>query len=197
MRTQINKLYIIALLAIFGINGAMAQDLYRAGQTIKGNGFTYVVEEPWAEDGITVVAFPDDVRLRNINNKFTGARQKAGNVLVPIINAPKSYNSDGDAFKKFHNIINSVLSNIDKQNAKGSTLFIDVHINSQTGKIDDVEFRFNINDGFAKIAPEKYYQIETQLKQQVTYSINSVGRAYNYNYDFWEYLGVWFGKTIY
>ncbi len=196
MKTRIYRIIALAILAFTGIYNIKAQGLYKAGQTINGNGFTYICETPWAEAGVTVVAFPGDVRLRNINTKYTGLRQKAGNTLVPFVDPPKSYNSDGDAFKKFHNIINSVLSGADKKMAERDMLSIELHINSQTGKIEDVEFNFNISEGFARIAPEKYYQIETQLKQQVTYSINNIGKTYNYNYSSWAYLGGWFGKTI-
>ncbi len=195
MRTRIYRIMAFAILALAGMNNANAQGLYTAGQTIKGDGFTYVVEEPWIEEGGRFLPILD-IRLRSANNTFTGIAPRNNGVLISSADRAIPITSDDNIFKKFDRIINAVLSSTDKQNTNGSILSIEVAINSKTGKIIDVEFYMDINSGFAKIAPEKYYQIETQLKQQVTYSINSVGCTYNYNHDGWSYYGTWFRQPV-
>lgn len=200
MKTKQYIYIIAAAIAVwFGVDDTKAQGYYFPGDTIRGSGFTYICETPWAEEGVLVITFPDNIRLRNINNVFTGIGQRKDGVLLsPLEDLPKFYIDDNDAFKKFHNIINSVLSTTEKNNAKGSEymLFVDLFISPTTGKIVDVEFNTHIDDGFAKIAPEKYYQMETMLKQQVTYQINDIGRRYNYNYYFIPYKGSFLGQTI-
>lgn len=190
MRTIILKIAVSAVFALMSASiGINAQGLYRPGQLITGTGFKYVCEIPWGEEGLTVFAYPGDIQLRNINAQFVGKPQMIGSKLVSPVDPPKTYVSKDRAYEKFEVIINSVFTAAEKLRTRGAMLIVELHVNSSTGKIADVIFGMTDSDGFATIPAEKYYLIETMLKQQITYQINAVGKQYNFNYDWWWYKG--------
>lgn len=197
MKTKLFNLVAIALFALLTINSAQAQLPFRAGQILSEPNFKYICEIPWMEPGANIFVFSNYIRIRSINNRFTGIAQRDENGrLVPAMNAPKSVDSNGNAFKIFHGIINAVLDDTDKRTAGAATLYVFVYVDPATSKIVDVEFQMDAKSDFAKIALAKYHQIETLLKQSVTYHLTPEGRKLNYIHDAWMYRGVWFGQTI-
>lgn len=77
------------------------------------------------------------------------------------------------------------ISASEKQRVKGHELIITMCINSDTGKVDEVEFSF-INFGtYATIPISVYRKIETDLKEKVWYIPTEEGKKLNYIYYWW------------
>jgi hypothetical protein len=72
----------------------------------------------------------------------------------------------------------------------GDFLRIRVFVNAQTGKVQEVEFRFAMATSWIRLPPERYYAIEQSILQNITVELSEAGRASNYvdidsfvNYD--------------
>ena len=82
-------------------------------------------------------------------------------------------------------IVNAAFSASEKQRVKGHELIITMCINSDTGKVDEVEFSFMNFGTYATIPISVYRKIETDLKEKVWYIPTEEGKKLNYIYYWW------------
>lgn len=73
-------------------------------------------------------------------------------------------------------IVNAAFSASEKQRVKGHELIITMCINSDTGKVDEVEFSFMNFGTYATIPISVYRKIETDLKEKVWYIPTEEGK---------------------
>ena len=82
-------------------------------------------------------------------------------------------------------IVNAAFSASEKSKSKGHELIITMCINSDTGKVDEVEFSFMNFGTYATIPISVYRKIETDLKEKVWYIPTEEGKKLNYIYYWW------------
>jgi hypothetical protein len=73
-------------------------------------------------------------------------------------------------------IVNSAFSAQEKQRVGGEEFDISMTIDSETGHVIEVDFRFYKDEPFATIPVTTYRSIELALKQQVWFTPTSIGR---------------------
>ena len=181
-----------------GSNYSQAQQYYAIGDTISGNGFTYVCDlDPGTPElGMSSSGF---IRVRNLNNILTDQVKtyRNGDTIYynPLVKHPNPYTNDY-VYMIQCNIFNFVLDLRDKNNAEQDRLMMDFYIDSDTGHLLEIEFLMNpYNEGFTKITPEKLFRIETMLKEQLIFQMTSVGQNYNFNKAFSFFRGRDIGMT--
>lgn len=64
-------------------------------------------------------------------------------------------------------------------------LYVDMFINTETGKVDEVEFSFSKDSGFVFIPISVYRNIELQIKEKCRFGITEEGKMLNYIY-YWD-----------
>ena len=105
----------------------------------------------------------------------------------------QSYKNTGETFSQTdegivllqYDIVNAAFSASEKQRVIGHELIITMCINSDTGKVDEVEFSFMNFGTYATIPISVYRKIETDLKEKVWYIPTEEGKKLNYIYYWW------------
>ncbi len=77
-------------------------------------------------------------------------------------------------------MVNGLFTSQQKAQLRGKFVFIELKIDSSTGRIADVYFRIERNGPFANIPVETYRSIEQSLKQNLTFTVTAKGRKMNY-----------------
>ena len=134
---------------------------YAVTKTFNENGYTYQCD----------VAASKTVTLYNKSNKLLFTTQ--------------SYKNTGETFSQTDEGIVAAFSASEKQRVKGHELIITMCINSDTGKVDEVEFSFMNFGTYATIPISVYRKIETDLKEKVWYIPTEEGKKLNYIYYWW------------
>ena len=79
-----------------------------------------------------------------------------------------------------NSIIKGALTIAEQNSVKGSKLYIELHINSTTGKVDDVKFSFSNRNSWVNISVPTYRKMELQIKDQLFYNLTDDGRKLTY-----------------
>ena len=151
---------------------------YAVTKTFNENGYTYQCD----------VAASKTVTLYNKSNKLLFTTQSYKNTGETF-----SQTDEGivllqyDAWTRVErlSIVNAAFSASEKQRVKGHELIITMCINSDTGKVDEVEFSFMNFGTYATIPISVYRKIETDLKEKVWYIPTEEGKKLNYIYYWW------------
>ena len=169
---------IIFITMLFCATLSVAQtNYYTTSKTFYENGYTYRCD----------LCASRSLDLYNVNNKWIGQ--------FP------SYKSTGETFvmpdagiqltthaswlenkKKVENIVNAAFTAAQKQTITDEELYIDMYINTETGKIDDVCFSFLNNKPYAYIPVSVYRNIELAIKENVQEVLTDEGRKLNFIY---------------
>ena len=169
---------IIFITMLFCATFSVAQtNYYTTSKTFYENGYTYRCD----------LCASRSLDLYNVNNKWIGQ--------FP------SYKSTGETFvmpdagiqltthaswlenkEKVKNIVNAAFTAAQKQTITDEELYIDMYINTETGKIDDVCFSFLNNKPYAYIPVSVYRNIELAIKENVQEVLTDEGRKLNFIY---------------
>jgi hypothetical protein len=79
-----------------------------------------------------------------------------------------------------HTIVHNAFTPAERQRLRGATLDVTLYINSHTGSVDDVQFVFWIDRGFATIPVSTYRRIELELKNRIRFAPTAEGRRRNF-----------------
>ena len=166
------KFYIVLSISVFYTLSANAQCLYTAGQTIAGNGYTYKCDTDW---GGFILHNTDNVWAMTEQKYKDGSRLKGTDVRNGFV-------CSADAFSQISNAIRSKFTSEQIDLARGEILVMDIFINSNSGKIDGVNFMFNsFKNAWCRIPVDTYRSIEVMLKNTYTFNITDLGKNFNYN----------------
>ena len=83
------------------------------------------------------------------------------------------------------NIVNSVLRRNHKQLVLGHKLGIGIYVDSATGKVIGVDFRFLETSPLAEVPITVFREIELRMKDEIHFTLTDTGRQYNYLYFGW------------
>ena len=172
MKKKINLLIIISLL--FCITDANAQTrFYDTDRTFNEQGFTYVSR--------TIAGIM--VHLHNSNHRWIGITQKnRDGTGGHEIELPSQFQTNNAIQMKqqARTIINNAFTPAERERIRGERLTIIMYVDSQTGRVDDVVFRFVRIGGFATIPVTTYRRIETELKNRIQFIPTDAGRRRNF-----------------
>ena len=156
----------------------MAQtNYYTTSKTFYKNGYTYRCD-------LSVSGF---LELYNVSNKWIGQtvsyKSTGETFVVPdegielISSASMSENR-----KECKSIVAAAFTTAQKQTITDEELYIVMHINTETGKIDDVCFEFTKNQPYAYIPVSVYRDIEVALKENIQVVLTDEGKKLNFIY---------------
>ena len=126
------------------------------------------------------------VELYNQDNQWIGSYpmyKSNGTIFVqPEYGYIDLYDNDSwaDSENKMNSIIKGALTIAEQNSVKGSKLYIELHINSTTGKVDDVKFSFSNRNSWVNISVPTYRKMEVQIKDQLFYNLTDDGRKLTY-----------------
>jgi len=148
---------------------------YNESKTFKMLGYTYKCDNELY------------VTLYNINNEFTNSTEKyttTGEIFT-MRNGVSPLESDHWTKHKCYSIVNNAFTADEKLRCKGEKLIIRVYINSQTGRIKEVQYHFLSEAPFATIPVSTYRKIETELKENVWFVPTAEGKKLNFIFLAW------------
>jgi len=180
MKTE--KLVLLIIFLLFSVAEVSAQTYYYtqnktlSGQDVNSsNTYTYQC----IVDNSTSM-----VRLYNAANQKTNAEQtfKNGSPLTQsfLLGEEKLFEKDNWTWNKCQSIVNNAFSADEKQRVKGNEFVIEMIIDSDTGKVTEVEFNFLHYLGFGTIPLSVYRKIELELKSNVWFTVTDVGKSLNF-----------------
>ncbi|GHT11542.1 hypothetical protein FACS189426_13580 [Bacteroidia bacterium] len=165
---------LLVFISLFFIqNRTVAQTYYyNATKTFNENGYTYQCD----------IATSNMVTLYNKSNQFTYTH-------MYYKGTDHTYNYDGsnDAFDTetwtratCYSIVNNAFSNSEKGRVRRESFGITLIIDSNTGKVIEVNFNFHKTDKYATIPVSVYRKIETELKANIWVTPTAEGKKLNY-----------------
>lgn len=176
---NMKTLVILILFIIMGITTLYSQtNYYTESKIFEGVGYKYKCN----------VSSLRNVILYNIDNKYVGKypkyRTTGRDYEFPEYDRKKLYIKNVSTETKIKNIINSNFSGITitqpQNSAQRKTFNITFYINSETGRVDELEFDF-VNFGpYAQVPVEVFRQIELDIKQNIQFEVTDYGKELDY-----------------
>jgi hypothetical protein len=173
----IMKRTIVFIIATIFTLGLFAQSNTTVTTTIQGDGYSYIKETKKSRL----------VRLYNKENEYAN---------VPLVYKDTGSSPDYDLQEsrvedddwtswRSENIVNSVLRRNHKQLVLGHKLGIGIYVDSATGKVIGVDFRFLETSPLAEVPITVFREIELRMKDEIHFTLTDTGRQYNYLYFGW------------
>ena len=159
--------------------------------------------------------YPDSTGIKVLyENEYTYQADRLNNGSIELynrtnkwINQTKIHKPTGDfpdentpdlesnEWKKQTDVLYSILeesySDEEKEKIKGigrkGTGFVELFINPETGKVDDVRFSFFRLSYYMYIPVSKFREIELKIKEKLQFKVTDYGKELNYIYDFHNY----------
>ena len=133
----------------------------------------------------------EDVQLYNRENKWVNVHQEYKNgemIDLDIIDAPRTAIVENDQWTKLKafGIVHDAFTAEQLKQVAGKKLGIILYVNSETGKVDEVEFNFMSNGPYMSIPIPVFRQIETELKKNIWFKPTAKGKTLNYIFHGWR-----------
>ena len=151
----------------------------------------YTENKIFYEDGYAYQCEVDasgTVTLYNKENKWTHVTEiykDTGETFVMPDTGIDLTESDTWTDDKCRSIVIEAFTTEQKLRVKGRDVYIIISINTDTGKVDEVNFEFVNFGGYATIPVSVYRKIETEIKKNIWFVLTDEGRKLNYIYQWW------------
>ncbi len=172
------KTILTLISTLFYISYLSAQTYYYdVTKTFQENGYTYQCD----------VKRSTRVTLYNKENKLTNTKWtfKDTGEEPPFPYYFDDLEDDTWTKRKSYAIVNDAFSEEEKQRIKRAKLDICIYINSNTGKVIEVDFIFLATDPLATIPVSVYRKIEVELKKNIWFKPTPEGKKMNYLVRTW------------
>lgn len=152
----------------------------------------YTETKTFYEDGYT---YQCDLRksgfvtLYNKDNKWTyedEIHKDTGETFVVPDAGIDLTEDDTWTDEKCRTIVVEAFTTEQKLRVKGRDVYIVMCINTDTGKVDEVNFEFVNFGGYATIPVSVYRKIELEIKKNIWFKLTDEGRKLNYIYQWWS-----------
>lgn len=163
----------LVLCAMTAVMSHAQTNYYTVTQVFQGNGYSYQCEN-----------YGGLIELYNSTNQFRDVTQTLNGALFdPDIFYDQNVTYSWEAQRQqaqalAAGIFTSAEINLLKSDPR--ILTIRLYIDPQTGKIQDIEFKFSNRFNYAKIPVERYRAIELALKNNLTFQIATAEKQLNY-----------------
>ena len=169
---------IIFITMLFCATFSVAQtNYYTTSKTFYENGYTYRCD----------LNANKRLELYNVSNNWIGQypsyKSTGERFVVPDAGIELRTRASWLANEeKVKNIVNAAFTAAQKQTITDQDITLTMYINTDTGKIDDVCFRFLNNEPYAYIPVSVYRNIELAIKENVQEVLTDEGRKLNFIY---------------
>jgi uncharacterized protein YxeA len=173
------KMIITLISTLFCVAYLSAQThYYDVSRTFYENGYTYQCD----------VQRSKRVRLYNKDNELTYTKWvfKDNGKEPPFPYDIDDTKDDTWTKRKCYSIVNNAFSAEEKQRTRGEELDICIYIDSNTGKVIEVDFTFLATNSFATIPISVYRKIEIGLKENIWFTTTAEGKKMNYLVRTWR-----------
>ena len=185
MKTKV-KIFII-ICALFTLAKVSAQTYYYNDDE------TLVKTQTFVENGYTYESLSDfDSKITYLYNRLNsktiaGQTCNDGSPLTEGIRFGNEKLIAKDAWtkEKCRSIVNDAFSGVEKQWLKDTGLMVCMTIDTNTGKVVEVEFAFRSAKGFAAIPISVFRKIELDLKNNVWFTLTDAGKNLNFIRKSW------------
>ena len=175
-------LFFLYLFVDISIVIAQTTNYYIATRTFEVDGCTYQCDVP--SYGMVYI-YKKDNPFRDIPMLYKGTTEVYGtpeNEDIPVIER-SSYKSNAPKYKAIiRELFNKYHGKLESDDSLIVTLFLD----SQTGKVREVEFSFHRDESFGLIPIEDFIRVEQELKEKIQITPTSEGKKLNYIFFWWE-----------
>ena len=175
------KLILLIYCACFSFNKLIAQTYYyNTTQTFNENGYTYQCDK--ASYGI--------VTLYNKANQYTYApyANKDGSSIGDLDKLLPFIADDNWTRQKCLSIVNNAFSANEKLRVKGAKVDVSMTVDTSTGKVIEVDFRFFYNSPVATIPVSTFHNLELALKSQIWFTLTNNGKKLKFVQRGWMHL---------
>ena len=151
----------------------------------------YTETKTFYEDGYTYqcdLRSSGFVTLYNKANKWTYVNEvykDTGEKFVMPDSGIDLTESDTWTKKKYRSIVIEAFTTEQKFRVKGRKVSIGMFINTDTGKVDEVNFEFVNFGGYATIPVAVYRKIELEIKKNIWFTLTEEGKKLNYILQWW------------
>jgi len=175
MKTKI--IISVIICTLFPFSKSMAQTYYyNTTKTFYENGYIYQCDVP--EHNL--------LTLYNASNIYTYQDMYYSNGNVYRYNGRNNTVEDDTWTKpKCFSIVNNAFTPAEKARVLGEKIIITLIMDSQTGKIIEVNFQFLKHDPFATIPVSVYRQMELKFKSDIWFMPTAEGKKLNYIMHTW------------
>jgi len=162
----------LVLIFIFLAYGSLSAqtNYYPSTKTFYEDGYVYQCEID--ESGM--------ITLYNKDNSFTYAHyannddtRVSDDVLLGRV---QLIEDDNWTRSKCGEIANNVFSSSERVNVANGEYFVRMIVNTSTGKVDEVFFRFMYNDPFVTVPVSTFRKLELALKEKIWFTVTPAGK---------------------
>ena len=162
---------LVTIILLFVVQHIMSQiNYYPSTKTFYEDGYVYQCDLD--ESGM--------LTLYNKDNRFTYARyanrdgtRVSDDVLLGRV---QLIEDDNWTRRKCGEIANNVFSSSERVNVANGEYFVRLIVNTFTGKVDEVFFRFMYNDPFVTVPVSTFRKLELELKEKIWFTITPAGK---------------------
>lgn len=175
-------LFFLYLLVDISIVIAQTTNYYTVTRTFEVDGCTYQCDVP--SYGM-VYLYNKSNTLRDVPMLYKETNEIYGtpeNEDIPVI-VRSSYKNN---LVKCKGIIQNVFDKHKEKLQSDQNLCIVLYLNSQTGRVREVEFSFHRDESFGLIPIEDFIWIEQELKEKIQITPTSEGKKLNYIFFWWD-----------
>lgn len=174
------KTIIFILLMVLGSICTYAQtNYYTENKTFYEDGYTYQCE-------VDASGFVTLYNKENIWTYVDEIYKDTGEKFVMPEAGIDLTESDTWTDDKCRSIVIEAFTLEQKLKVKGRSVYILMCINTDTGKVDEVNFEFVNFGGYATIPVSVYRKIETEIKKGIWFILTEEGKKLNYIYQCWD-----------
>ena len=133
------------------------------------------------------------VRLYSKSNKFTeveAVNKETGAEMTDAERKEANFVDDSQLWGKCLSILNESFSEEERTRVQGCKFIIILRVDTNTGIIRDVEYRFPAVSMLATVPVSVYQEMEIKLKKEIVFNITEKGKRFNYIPFVWAHT-VW------
>ena len=123
------------------------------------------------------------VRLYSKSNKFTeveAVNKETGAEITDAERKEANFVDDSQLWGKCLSILNESFSEEERTRVQGCKFIIILRVDTNTGIIRDVEYRFPAVSMLATVPVSVYQEMEIKLKKEIVFNITEKGKRFNY-----------------
>ena len=162
---------LVTIILLFVVQYIMPQiNYYPSTKTFYEDGYVYQCD---LDETGRVTLYNKDNR-----NTYTRYANKDG-TRVPsdvLLGRVQLIEDDNWTRRKCGEIANNVFSSSERVNVANGEYFVRLIVNTFTGKVDEVFFRFMYNDPFVTVPVSTFRKLELELKEKIWFTITPAGK---------------------
>jgi hypothetical protein len=169
------KTFILMVSMLFSVTSAVAQtNYYTTSKTFYETGYTYQCDH---DGGVGIILYNKNNRLTYVDQLYNDTGE---NYVMPEGVDVLEYETWTDP--KADSIVRNAFSMVERQRLKGYRFNINMRINPNTGKVDEVDFWFMASTPYTTIPISVYRKIEVDIKKYLWFVPTEEGKKINYIY---------------